>query len=76
MAPESDDAFSVQGGLSVGEADRILPRLEAENIRFEIDTNPATGSPRNFDSVPRVKLFIHVDDLPRWERIRDEFFPI
>lgn len=76
MAPENDDDFCIQGGLSVGEADRILPRLEADDIRFEIDANPAPGSARNFDSAPRITLYIHVDDLPRWEKIRDEFFPI
>jgi hypothetical protein len=73
-----DKEFQAEGELSEGEADRILPRLEKEKIRFQISANPLrhdAGRARA-SSDPQIKLFIHTDDIVAWRKIRDEYFPI
>jgi hypothetical protein len=76
MKADDEDAFEDVGGLSVSEAERILPRLERENIRFEIQTDPSPHRATDINGTPSVMLFIHRDDASCWEKIRDEFFPL
>ena len=74
---EDDDAdYGAQGRLDVPEADRILPRLEKDGIRFQIDTDISThpGGECSFRD-GRIALFVHVDDVPAWEKIRGDYFP-
>ena len=78
MNPEDDDGFQFEGALDVGEANRILPRLEQEKIRFKIAADVsghrtrATGRFRD----ARIKLFVHADDVSAWHALRDEYFPV
>ena len=77
-AADDDSQYVEQEGLEVFEADMILPRLEKEGIRFRIDVDTSRSTPgrvRNFrDS--RIGLFIHVDDVPAWQKIRADYFPV
>ena len=77
MNPEQEEPYQPQGGLDVGEAKRILARLEEKKIRFQLETDV---SGRKVFRQPlkdaRVQLFIHAGDLEAWQRIRAEFFPI
>ncbi len=77
-AAGSDDAQYVdQGRLNIPEADRILPRLESEGIRFQIDTDVSTHpSGKCGFRDGRIALFVHVDDVPAWDKIRAEYFPV
>jgi len=74
---DDDAKYITQGKLNVPEADRILPRLEKEGVRFQIDTDLSThpvGRDGSFrDS--RIELFIHVDDVQAWEKIGSDYFP-
>ena len=76
MRPESCDEYQTQGWLSPGEAKRILPRLELEKIRFQIQADhsgrPQIRSPSH-DS--RIELFVHSADVEAWLKIRQEYFP-
>jgi hypothetical protein len=77
MTPEETIEYVAQGRLATNEAERILPRLEKEKIRFQIETNVAGR--RNFRIPlrdPRVALFIHPEDVDAWLKIRDEYFPV
>jgi hypothetical protein len=71
-----DDAFLSEGRLSCSEAERILPRLEREKIRFQIETDPTTRGSGRFFNDARSSLFLHTDDVLARERIRDEYFPV
>jgi hypothetical protein len=74
---EDDAQYVPQGILDVPEADRILPRLEKEGIRFEIDTDVSThpsGKCGVWDG--RIALFVHMEDVAAWEKIRAEYFPV
>jgi len=81
VAPEKhyrDNEFQAEGELSENEAERILPRLEKEKIRFQIDANVSrngTGLSRSY-SPAQIKLFVHTDDIAAWRKIRDEYFPV
>jgi hypothetical protein len=71
-----DADYISQGRLDVSDAKKILARLESEGIRFQIDTDISahpSGEHRHYDS--RIALFVHVDDLPRWESISKDYFP-
>ena len=77
MTSDDSEKYLEQGALDVREAESILPRLEKENLRFQIETDLSSHarSGRDFrDS--RVTLFVHADDLAAWEKIRSEFFPL
>ncbi len=77
MTSEDPIEYVSQGRLATSEAARILPRLEKEKIRFQIETNVAGR--RNFRTPlrdSRVALFIHPEDLDAWLRIRGEYFPV
>lgn len=76
MSDEENESFQAEGGLDVGEAARILPRLEKENIRFLIDPDVASRQKRGGFTDARIKLFIHPEDVPAWRKIRDEYFPV
>lgn len=72
----NDDAkYVFKERLGVSEAERILPRLEKEGIRFQIDPDLSPhGSIYNFHD-NRIALFVHVDDVTTWERIRPDYYP-
>jgi len=74
----NDDAkYIAQVKLNIPEADVILPRLEKEGIRFEIDTDVSTPhNAKGFSQNNRITLFIHVDDVPAWEKVSEEYFPV
>ena len=70
---DDDTDYVSEGRLEVPEANKILPRLEKEGIRFRIDTDVSAHG-RRFDEA-RIELFIHVDDVPAWEKIRMDYLP-
>jgi hypothetical protein len=77
VTSEGTIEYVSQGRLATNEAARILPRLEKEKIRFQIETHVAGR--RNFRTPlrdSRVALFIHPEDVDAWLRIRDECFPV
>ncbi len=76
MNEDENEAFQSEGALDVGEATRILPRLEKENIRFLIDPDISSRSKRRGFKDGRIALFIHADDILAWRKIRDEYFPV
>jgi hypothetical protein len=76
MSPQKSEEYVSQGRLSVEEAERILPRLQNDNIRFQIETSlPQPRSSRN-GPIDRVELFVHADDVQAWQGIRAEYFPV
>ncbi len=80
MIRNGDQAFQFQGALDCNEAETILPRLEKEKIRFQIETDPTSHyvAPLIGDGVyndNRIKLFVHADDIHAWQKIRNEYFP-
>ena len=74
MKPTEDDTFLYERALDVGEAKRVLPHLERDGVRFQIETDVSTHLHKSTGPFrdSRVKLFIHVDDVARWQKIRDE----
>ncbi len=73
------DGFVSQGTFEVEEADRLLPRLKADGIRFEIEMKTVPQRGRN--SVPEpstsnVALFVHSSDIEAWQKIRGELYPV
>jgi len=75
-AADDDTQYVAQGRLDIPEADRILPRLEKEGIRFQIDTDLSTHpSGKCAFRDGRIALFVHVDDVPAWEKVRADYFP-
>jgi hypothetical protein len=77
MAPEETIEYVSQGRLATAEAGRILPRLEKEKIRFQIEPNIAGRQTFRIPLLaPRVALFIHPEDVDAWLKIRDEYFPV
>lgn len=77
MTPDDNAEYESQGQLAVHEAEQILPRLEREHLRFQIQTD--LSSRNNFRAPlnqSRVELFIHPDDVEAWQRIRAEYFPV
>jgi hypothetical protein len=77
VTPDESTDYVPQGRLTTTEAARILPRLEKEKIRFQIEANVAGR--RNFRTPlrdSRVALFIHPEDVGAWSRIRNEYFPV
>lgn len=70
---DGEDQFVAQGSLEVPEANKILPRLAKEGIRFRIDTDVSAHA-RSYNEA-RIGLFVHVNDLPAWERIRPDYLP-
>jgi hypothetical protein len=76
MSPQDDEEYVSQGQLSVEEAERILPRLRNENIRFQIETSLPKPRSTRLGPIDRVALFVHSDDIEAWQRIRAEYFPV
>jgi len=76
MTPEETIEYVSQGRLATNEAERILPRLEKEKIRFQIEPNIAGRRNLRISLRPRVALFIHPEDVDAWLKIRDEYFPV
>jgi hypothetical protein len=76
MTPEEIIEYVSQGRLATNEAERILPRLEKEKIRFQIEPNIAGRRNLRISLQPRVALFIHPEDVDAWLKIRDEYFPV
>lgn len=75
--PDGGVAYVSQGKLDVPEAEWILPRLEREKIRFQIETRLVKRrTSTNLAPVDRVELYIPPADLEAWGRIRAEFFPV
>jgi hypothetical protein len=77
MTSEENIEYISQGRLATNEAERILPRLKKERIRFQIQTDVAGR--QNFRAPlrdPRVELFIHPADVATWSGIRNEYFPV
>jgi hypothetical protein len=74
MRPPGEDAFQFERPLDVGEAKRVLPRLEKDGVRFQIETDVSTHLRKSTGPFrdSRVKLYVHVDDTARWRKIRDE----
>jgi len=64
--------YLFQAALETWEAEKILPRLEEENIRFQIDTKATAQDAGKGVRLRqwRIDLFIHNDDLPAWEKFR------
>lgn len=76
-AVDDESQYVAQGELDVFKADTILSRLEKEGVRFQIETLVGPKNLRNGGTVDvrRLMLYIHVDDVPAWERIISEYFP-
>ena len=74
MKPSEDDVFRHEGPLDVGEAKRVLPRLERDGIRFQIEANVSTHLRRSVSTYrdSRITLFVHADNVVKWRKIRDE----
>jgi hypothetical protein len=75
---DDDDGFVIQGTLEPGEAERLLPRLEKDGVRFEIDAGDITvvatrGGPRRSS---QITLFVHREDVDAWYKIRSELYPV
>lgn len=73
MSEEDDAQYVIEGKLDVFEADKILPRLEREGVRFQIDTDVSAHVRGKSES--RITLYVHADDVPAWEKIRGDYFP-
>jgi hypothetical protein len=75
--PDEEGQYIAQERLDVFEAERILPRLEMEGIRFQIDadvsSHPSGEGPLRDQ---RIGLYVHVDDIPAWEKFRSEYFTV
>lgn len=79
-----DDAFYCFGDLEHFEAQKILPRLEEENIRFEIELDSNSVAKVSPADVPyglggaslKVRLFIHREDESKFRKVSSEFFKI
>ena len=76
MSPQDSEDYVSQGRLSVEEAERILPRLQNEKIRFQIETSLPKPCSTKIGPIDRVELFVHADDVEAWRRIRAEYFPV
>lgn len=81
--PESeDDTFYCFGNLTVSEANKILPRLEEERIRFQIMADsselrqlpPAFAEYGTWGNGSQITLFIHRADEGKFKKVSDEFF--
>lgn len=75
MVPSKDKSFQFEGELDTTDAQRLLPRLEEEKVRFELAVD-SSGSDRDYVHESRVKLFVHVEDLARWRKVRELLFPV
>ena len=76
MPSQDSEEFVSQGRLSVEEAERILPRLRNDKIRFQIETSLPKPRSTRLGPIDRVELFVHTDDIAAWQKIRAEYFPI
>ncbi len=76
MSPQDSEDYVSQGRLSVEEAERILPRLQNEKIRFQIETSLPKPRSSKIGPIDRVELFVYADDVEAWQLIRAEFFPV
>jgi hypothetical protein len=77
---DSENEYLTQGEFEPSDAKPILARLESEGIRFEIQTNVhnvrTQGKGLYFIDVTKIEIFIHATDIPRWEKIWSEMFPL
>ena len=73
------------GSLQSFEARRILPRLQEERIRFEIEVDDGGMKRMNavtaayggaWGNATRIRLFIHHEDGKRAGKILGEFFKV
>jgi hypothetical protein len=77
---DDGDEFVSQGDLEIDEADRLLPRLKNDGIRFEIAMKEIPQfqgknlGPR--PPVAMITLFVHPSDLDAWLKIRNELYPV
>jgi hypothetical protein len=80
LTMDSERNFLTQGEFQPSDAKPILERLESSGIRFEIQSNIHTvqsaGKGLSFKDETKIEIFIHVDDLERWEKIWSEMFPL
>jgi hypothetical protein len=85
MAEHNDIEYLEVGLLQCFEARRILPRLQEERIRFEIEVDD--GSLKRMNAVTAayggawgnancIRLFIHHEDGKRAGKVLGEFFKI
>lgn len=73
-AAGADNDFELQCGLDIFEAERILPRLEKEAIRFQIETK--IKGTRGYSAPSAIDLYVHRDDEERFKKILAEFFKV
>jgi len=79
---EEDDPFYLLGNFELFEARKILPRLEEEEIRFEIDSDSsglarqsvATADFGGYGNGSIIKVYIHRADESKFRKISGEFF--
>ena len=84
MSDNEDDMFYHVGDLVPHDARKILPRLEEERIRFQIDTDfqaleqlpAAAAGCGTWGSASKIKLYLHRDDEKKFRSISGEFFKI
>jgi hypothetical protein len=72
-----DNDFEFQCELEPFEAERMLPRLEEEKIRFQVETKDSDHwGARGYSKTSAIRLYIHGDDEERFRKVSDEFFKV
>jgi len=81
MEDDDNSNFIPEGDFEIDEADRLLPRLKNDGIRFEIEMidvprGAAPGFSRLTSHFSRVRIYIHKLDLEAWTKIREKLYPV
>lgn len=84
METEDDNTYYPLGDFMLFDARKILPRLEQEKIRFQIDTDhsglaglpPATAGYGLHGNGSKISIYIHREDEDRFRKISHEFFKL
>lgn len=75
-SPDYEPAWT----LEAPEAEKILSLLEERGIRFQIESDSNTHLGAGNLPLPiaddRISLYIHKDNRPAWEKLREEYFPM
>jgi phosphoribulokinase len=82
MSESEDDAFYCFGNLTVSEARKVLPRLEEERIRFQVNTDfselaqlpPAFAEYGTSGNGSKITLYVHRDDERKFRKVIAAFF--
>jgi hypothetical protein len=81
--PETEDsAFYCFGNIAVSEARKVLPRLEEERIRFQINADfselvqipPTIAEYGTWGDGSKITLYIHRDDERKFRKVISTFF--